>query len=158
MDDDGDRILDNLERAAVARAAQAEPPCGQVCLTPVLPLSIDATANANAGGLTKEQSDAALAENGQLEIGGQSPEIGPGEIDCGGGPDPNNPDGWIGGLVYCSRGGTGSVFGVLGPLGGGPEFPECCDPIVMASARFLAGLAGPFTLGPGATRSEPGMC
>ena len=121
VDDDGDRTLDNLDRTPRARRAQAEVSLG---LTPSLPLSIDTTANANATGLTPQQSDDALRQNGRIEIGSA---LG-GELDCGGQPDPGDSAGWIGGLPYCVRGGTGTLFPTSpGPITGGPRFPECCD-------------------------------
>lgn len=117
IDDDGDRILDNLERPTGARATQAG---SQLTLQPVLPVPIADTANANAAGLTSAASDAALARWGYLiitNLGGSA------ELDCGGSPNPAPPPAWVGGLRYCTLGGTGSVFGPSPE----PEFPECCD-------------------------------
>jgi hypothetical protein len=126
VDDDGDRVLDNLERSPRVRPANTQKQRQQEAVaanaTPVLPLTIDATANANAAGLSKDASDEALRMFGQLRIGG------PGELDCGGRPDSANPAGWIGGLVYCTRGGIGRLFGPPGPLYSVPGFPSCCDP------------------------------
>lgn len=108
VDDDGDLILDNLERRAGARAAAKLPGFTQeLQLTNVLPLTLNGAANANAGTTTAE-SDAMLAQLGYLilsEIDGDTAEL-----DCGQ-------------LPYCRTGGTGTVFGTDPPL----KFPECCD-------------------------------
>jgi hypothetical protein len=117
IDDDGDRVLDNLERPTAARAAQAG---GELAMSPILPVTIDATANANAAGLAPGQSDAILSSVGWL--GMTSPVDAP-ELDCGGSRNLAPPPPWAGGLGYCTPGGTGGVFGTLPEL----EFPECCD-------------------------------
>ena len=137
IDDDGDRTLDTLEirRAGAARAsaagvgagaAQVPHDDGLVGLGPTLSVPIPDTTNANAAGLTPEQGDRVFAQFARLGI-----NILPGdtaELDCGGRPDPRDPAGWIGGLSYCTRDGTGGVFLVPAPPGGAwPEFPEAYD-------------------------------
>jgi hypothetical protein len=117
VDDDGDLVLDDLDRstASAARASGAAPAAHTSQATPqfqlhsVLPLPPEAVVNANAATLTTKDVDTALSSSGYLIVG-----ILPGdsvELDCGGKPDPNNPNGWLGGLSYCTRGGTGRVFG-----------------------------------------------
>ncbi len=87
--------------------------------------------NANAG-LTDAQIAPALPENTYAFI-----EILPGdsaELDCG--EPQGNYDQGLGGLVYCSTGGTGEIVDASVPLlpdGSRPPegwlpFPECCDP------------------------------
>ncbi len=126
VDDDGDRILDNLDVAISGQAratAVDEPAFG---MTPTLTVPIADTINANAGGLTEQQRDAVFARFGRLSIG-----ILPGdstELDCGGRPNKANPTGWIGGLPYCVRGGTGGAFLVPAPPGKPPAFPDGYDP------------------------------
>ena len=124
VDDDGDLILDNLDQAnrgSGARAAQTEGGCGPngfycPAVSSYLALANFAqTVNVNAGSTTG-QIDATLSSTGYLRF---SPAAESAELDCGGEPDPGNPDGWIGGLTYCTRGGTG-VASAGGP---GPAFP-----------------------------------
>jgi hypothetical protein len=108
IDDDGDLILDNLDRSSGARVAQAG---NGFEIHSDLGLPIYDTANANAPGSTDQQIEAALPRLGVLGF-----EFVPGdsaELDCRG-------------LVYCSRGGTGRVPVNLNPPEG-PPFPECCD-------------------------------
>jgi hypothetical protein len=71
----------------------------------------------NAGS-TAAQIDGTFS-GGVLRLGIQQLTGAPVELDCGGTPDPNNADRWIGGLRYCTRGGTG-VASAGGP---GPPFP-----------------------------------
>lgn len=111
IDDDGDLVLDNLERRSGARAAQVSGFDTGLTLMNVLPLGSDAI-NANAGS-TVAQSDEALAMTGYLivsEVAGDTAEL-----DCGQ-------------LSYCRAGGTGRVFGYPGQFFEWPRFPECCDP------------------------------
>ena len=108
VDDDGNLVLDNLDRSPGARAAQAESGFG---IHSDLGLPIYDTANANAPGSTDEQIETTLPRLGILHV-----NILPGdsaELDCGA-------------LVYCSRGGTGRVPVNRNPPSG-PSFPECCD-------------------------------
>jgi hypothetical protein len=128
IDDDGDLVLDNLDvggGAAMAAAAGAAQAPGELFdVLTALSLELERTANANAapGGsaLTVGQIDAALAASGRLLM-----EIMPGdspELDCGGSPNATPPPPLVGGLVYCSAGGTGRIF-----RGGALAFPDCCD-------------------------------
>jgi hypothetical protein len=108
IDDDGDLILDNLERGRRARAAQVVGFDTELHLRNVLPVGINGTTNANAG-TTTAQSDTVLSEVGYLIVSEMAGDTA--ELDCGL-------------LGYCRLGGTGTVFGTDPPL----EFPECCDP------------------------------
>jgi hypothetical protein len=134
IDDDGDRILDPVDRRPRRRGREAGAPRSGVGsaarggagdgtgfhLAVVLAPSLENTINLNAGPISDADVDEALAESGYLIFGNLSSD---GELDCGGEPDPADPGGWIGGLAYCSRGGTGSRFDMTMA-----EFPECCDP------------------------------
>jgi hypothetical protein len=109
VDDDGDLILDNLDRSTRARAAQAG---GGFGIHSDLGLPIYDTANANSPGSTDEQIEATLPRLGVLYL--EILSAGSSELDCTG-------------LVYCSNGGTGRVPVNFNPPEG-PRFPECCDP------------------------------
>lgn len=126
IDLNGNLILDRVDRSISgrARAAQTESPffigadLGGVPQWDIV--------NANAGTVTDAEIDRVLSSYETLAIG-----ILPGspELDCGGAPDPNTPQGWIGGLSYCTRGGTGEapVAGTGGAQKTFLPFPACCD-------------------------------
>jgi hypothetical protein len=125
VDDDGDRILDNLDLSTAgggARATKDQGGCGpnnaycQTVASSLAPEQFEQTVNVSAGS-TAAQIDAGLTSFGTLRFGPLSDTA---ELDCGGQPDPDNPDGWIGGLSYCTRGGTGVA--TFGPSEGTP-FP-----------------------------------
>jgi hypothetical protein len=148
VDDDGDLILDNIDRSSGARASQFE---GQFMIHSLMVTGqFDSLVNANAGGLTTEQVDAALSRVGALKL-----EFVPGdsaELDCGSPQSRTDPT--VGGLVYCSRGGTGKLL----PPSSQP-FPECCDPDGDGFGTFqpqpdLQG--GPMVLNHGATTAKIG--
>jgi hypothetical protein len=159
IDDDGDLVLDNVERApattAAARATQAAIDSNEFRIQSTLPLPITATANANAGS-TDEQIEAAPPSWAYLVIG-----ILPGdstELDCGGSPNPASPPPLLGGLVYCSTGGTGRVFGA-GCCGrpDWPRFPDAYDPDADGfGTPPNNGPPGFFFLSPGATTAQIG--
>jgi hypothetical protein len=127
IDDDGDLVLDNLDRSTAARTAQEPPPPPVPEVFTSLFLDLGQTANANAlalAGLTEEQIDqriaAAVSSNGgRLSFSGFSAST---ELDCGGSRNPSPPPPWLGGLPYCTLGGTGTATSPASP-----EFPECCD-------------------------------
>jgi hypothetical protein len=150
IDDDGDLILDDLDSSTAARVSQA---ANEFQLHSSLPLPPEAVVNANAAALSTSQIDQALSTWGYLSMSVQ-----PGaELDCGGVPDPANPAGWSGGLSYCTRGGTGSVFSAPPPR---PAFPECCDPDsdgfgTPPNSSFGGALPG-FSLSHGATTAQIG--
>jgi hypothetical protein len=119
IDDDGDLVLDDLDPSTAARISQT---ANEFELHSALPLPPEAVVNANAATLGTADIDRALSSWGYLSM---TMTLNPGvELDCGGDPDPTNPDGWLGGYTYCTRGGTGSVFSAPPPR---PAFPECCD-------------------------------
>jgi hypothetical protein len=125
VDDDGDLVLDNFDTSTGARAAQAGG-LGPYPIASVLVLRLEDTANSNAA---NTDVDAALAANGTLMISIAPGDPGmPAELDCGGGPNPSPPPAWVGGLGYCTPGGTGG-WAFSSPQGGPPQpFPGCCDP------------------------------
>jgi hypothetical protein len=107
--------------------------------------------------------DVGEAERTRLSLaisgGGFDPGT-PVELDCGGRPDPNNPNGWIGGLSYCTRGGTGRLL--QGP-GNTPGFPTpCCDANGdgLAELRQIGPMVNPMSgffampISPGATPDQ----
>ena len=131
IDDDGDLVLDNVDPspAGSARVAQAEP---EFTVGSSMPFEIFQTRNANASSLTVADIDEALSRWGSLGLA-----ILPGdsnELDCGGTPNPvAPPPPLVGGLTYCSYGGTARVPGCNSPSEGPdvscPRYPEdCCDP------------------------------
>ena len=126
VDINGNLIMNNVDRAhtSLARAAQAT---SQFFIGNNQQAPLADNLNANATAVTDAQIDRTLSIWAFLGIG-----ILPGnpELDCGGSPDPADPQGWIGGLSYCTRGGTGATR-VLGPTPSSPltdiPFPACCD-------------------------------
>jgi hypothetical protein len=104
IDDDGDLILDNLDRASGARVAQAESGFG---IHSDLGLPIYDTANANAPGSTDQKIEETLPRLGVLNVNILAGDAA--ELDCTG-------------LVYCSTGGTGRVPVNRNPPEG-PPFP-----------------------------------
>jgi hypothetical protein len=120
VDDDGDRILDRVDRRTSGRARVADSH-EQFSFFSALTLQLSDTVNANAAGLTTEQVDEALSRNMTLLLpvlpGDRVPNSP--ELDCGGSiQEPPRPEG----LIYCrphSSGGIGRL--------GFEEFPDCCD-------------------------------
>jgi len=165
VDDDGDLILDAIDRSPAgrmpARPAQETP--SEFGVHPILPLLFESSASSNAGS-TDQAIEAALPTLGRLGIDlvGESTEL-----DCGGAPDPNDPERWIGGLGYCTRGGTGSAYAhsldLDEPSGsnvfGGPPFPGSpggpFDPD--ADGFGSLGANGLIQLHHGARPREPGL-
>ena len=158
VDTNGNLILNDVDRSTLSRArtAQAESPFwigtslfggwyGNV-------VNVDA----NAGAVTDADIDRSLAKNEYVSIG-----IVPGspELDCGGAPDPNNPQGWIGGLSYCTRGGTGAMVLTVPTYPTFEPFPACCDPDgngygTLTNTSPPVPPPGIFSLKPNATSSQ----
>ncbi len=122
VDVNGNRIFNNVDTAG--RSAHAAQATGEQ-INSLLDLGtpIDGTVNADAGS-TDAQIAAALPTWAWYAL-----DIAPGdsvELDCGGSPNPDSPTGWSGGLSWCAKGGTGTLFEPGAPLNGEP-FPACCD-------------------------------
>jgi sRNA-binding protein len=128
IDDDGDLVLDNLDpspsgagassSSAFARVSQAgqQFASGDFVVSPLMTEGLFQAANANMPGLTDAQIEAALPTTGDLHISTSPVESS--ELDCGQ-------------LVYCTLGGTGTIWDAIPPISDPSEwlhFPECCDP------------------------------
>ena len=130
IDDDGDLVLDKLDRVGAATSSTPAAEAGtqrasvisdQFHLQSNLTLEITQTANANAASLGQADIDRALSSFGVLMMG-----ILPGdssELDCG--QPQSRTDPGLGGLGYCSRGGTGTFFKPGAPF---DRFPDAFDP------------------------------
>ena len=120
IDDDGDRILDGIDRPKRARTAQARQ---EFPFELNLAAPIEDTANANAAGLTTEQMDQLLVRHGHLVFAAAGEFA---ELDCG--LPQARTETALGGLSYCTKGGTGRL---MRPGPGSPDlgaFPDDFDP------------------------------
>ncbi|MEX2196572.1 MAG: hypothetical protein WD844_14925 [Thermoleophilaceae bacterium] len=153
IDDDGDLVLDKLDRSRRTRAAQSGGQDPFDLATSLGAVPLERTANVNAGS-TDAQIDTVLPDFGFLSV--SVPRSGSAELDCGGTPNPSPPPPLAGGLSYCSYGGTGRVE--LPP----PRnvFPECCDTDGDGFGALEPVVVGPdfliFHLDHGATSSQIG--
>jgi hypothetical protein len=152
VDVNGNLILNDVDRSTLSRARMAQSESPFFIATSLFGGWYGDAVNANARAVTDADIDRSLATNEYVAIG-----LLPGspELDCGGAPDPNNPQGWIGGLSYCTRGGTGAM--VLAP-GQFEPFPACCDPDgngygTLTNNSHLPP-PGSFSLKPNATSSQ----
>jgi hypothetical protein len=122
IDINGNLILNDVDRSTLSRArtAQAESPF--YIGTSLFGGWFGDAVNANARAVTGADIDQSRARNEYVNIG-----LLPGspELDCGGAPDPNNPQGWIGGLSYCTRGGTGAMVLSVPTYPSFQPFPAC---------------------------------
>ena len=149
IDDDGDLILDDVDRSTAARASQQflEDPAFHNSLE----LSLSGTVNANAGSTDQLIEQTFL---GMLVIGRSNAAST--EIDCGR-DDPATPQ--AEGLSYCRPGGNGSI---VEPAGQVEPFPECCDSdndgfgelVNTVAPPFMGGGSTFFVLRSGATTAE----
>jgi len=148
IDDDGDLILDKVDRGG-RRRARAAASTNEFALAAVFaPGRIDQWTNANAAG--DDDIDAALASQSYLIF--EILAVGA-ELDCARPQERTDPT--LGGLIYCTRGGTGRWFGDVNK-----EFPECCDDdgdgfgTLPNNSEFPA--PGNFLLSHGATTAQIG--
>jgi hypothetical protein len=123
VDDDGDLILDKLERRRVrAKASQGDGHPDPFDLAASLGgVPLEKTVNVNAGS-SDDLINTVLPELGFLSMG--VPQADSVELDCGGTQSPTPRPPLVGGLSYCSHGGTGRID--LDPPNN-DRFPECCD-------------------------------
>ena len=134
IDDDGDLVLDNNDASSATRTRQA----GQTPAEPSLQLfsnfhfDLDETLNANAGGVTREEIDAAMtAANSFVGLVFFLPAgVEEAELDCGG-------------LSYCSAGGTGRG---AEPYPDGTPFPDQFDADGDGLGSITRGPTGDFQL------------
>ncbi|MEK6276855.1 MAG: hypothetical protein AABM29_02425 [Actinomycetota bacterium] len=156
IDDDGDLILDDIDRSSGARASQTS---NEIGVSSSLGLDLSETVNANAAAVSDGDVDSALQQFGGVGVpilpGPIPPDVVSGELDCGGFPDPNNPSGWSGGLGYCTRGGSGRLDGnpYPGPAGG-PFDPDGNGLGALVSPPGQQGGRGAFGLSHGATTAD----
>jgi hypothetical protein len=133
VDDDGDLVLDNIDRGG-AHTAQAAPAEAGFRVFSNLKLPLESSINANTGSVTDGQIDGALDRWATLAI--QVPAGDEVELDCLG-------------LAYCAAGGTGQA------LEGG-AFPGDYDADTDGFGAIFRGTTGDFQLGVGATAAQIG--
>ena len=147
IDDDGDLILDDVDRrratrARASRAALQAPLLSFSAFTNLWLLGSALFAdprtqpiNVNAPGVSETDVEAALVSDGRLVLGasGGDSQYVSGELDCRG-------------LVYCSRGGTG--LRDASQFDRSPQpFPACCDPDANGLGSLDPDFAGTSELG-----------
>ncbi len=123
IDDDGDLVLDNLDSAPSGSNARTTSlsPSGDFPLSQRLQLGT-IPVNANAPGIGEARIEAALPSTGHIAMRMQALADGSIELDCGQPQGSASP-----GLIYCTKGGTGTLADPhLGAEQGDP-FPDCCD-------------------------------
>jgi hypothetical protein len=163
VDDDGDLVVDDLDRGRRTRAAERRwggrrlaraEDADDFVFELTLPLQIEQALNANAGGVTVAQIDQLLATHGDLVLG--TPRADSVELDCGRPQSRTDPG--LGGLVYCTKGGTGREvrFGV--PADAWPRFPDDFDDDRdgLGSVGPPGGLKGPLRHGATSTQIGTG--
>ena len=125
IDDDGDKVLDNLDRKPRGSKARASADAPQTFeIRDVFGGSLTRTSNANMPGTSTEDINEFMRTNSEFTV---ELEILPGdfsELDCA--QPQSRTDPTLGGLVYCTKGGTGMVSPDE-EIPWGLEFPECCD-------------------------------
>jgi hypothetical protein len=155
VDINGNLILNDVDHSTLSRARMAQAESPFYIATSLFGGWYGDAVNANARAVTDADIDRSLATNEYVAIG-----LLPGspELDCGGAPDPNNPQGWIGGLSYCTRGGTGAMVLSVPTYPTFEPFPACCDPDgngygTLTNNSHLPP-PGSFSLKPNATSSQ----
>jgi hypothetical protein len=135
VDDNGNLVIDNQDgvgpKARKADGLQAPPSGDTFQLFSNFHFDVSETLNANAGGVTKQQIDAALTKpRAGVGLVFPVPTADLVELDCGS-------------LSYCSAGGTGYV---AEPYPDGKPFPSCCDSNGNGLGEITAGPTGDFQL------------
>lgn len=160
IDVDGDLILNDVDRSTRSRARMAQTESPFYIGTNLFGGWYGSALNADARAVSDADIDQSLATSKPGE--GEFVAIGllPGspELDCGGAPDPSNPQGWIGGLSYCTRGGTGAEVLTVPTYPTLEPFPACCDPDGNGYGALTNNshmpYPGSFSLKPNATSSQ----
>jgi hypothetical protein len=144
IDDDGDLILDSLDRSSAARRAATADDFGG--FTVGVSGELNHALNANAAGVTPDQIDALLSTHGGFNFFEAFPRNSSVELDCGT-DNPETPE--REGLVYCSSGVPPSTGRELPPVGaplaprdGWRRFPDDFD----ADGDGFGAVSGPGAL------------
>lgn len=124
IDDDGDRLLDRFDRRTARPRGRATTIDDQFLFQTDLSVPLDLAVNANAGALSLERADAVLVGSGFLQLGIIPADLA--ELDCG--TPQSRTDPALGGLVYCTRGGTARHFLPGAASDDLRRFPEAFDP------------------------------
>ena len=156
IDDDGDKVLDNLDRkprkGSKARVSADAPQT--FTIRDVFGGGLTRTSNANVPGTTTDDINEFMRTNNEFTL---EMDILPGdfsELDCA--QPQSRTDPTLGGLVYCTEGGTGELSGDE-VIPAGLEFPECCDKDHDDFGEMVLGSPGtPFGLVPFATSDQIG--
>lgn len=154
IDDDGDRIIDNVDRSKTARAAQSTSQLPHQWIKSFLGRALFQTANADVPALSDRITSAFKGLTLMIGIA-QGDAV---ELDCGGSNQtPPRPEG----LSYCSRGGTGTTADprqlafpdAFDPDGNGMGnlTPSPTRPSTGNDAFFLGPNAAPDQIGTGDT-------
>ena len=157
IDINGNLILNNVDRSTRSRArmAQAESPVLHRH-QPVRRLVRERSERQRARGDRRGHRPVPRDATSDGSPSGILP--GSPELDCGGAPDPSNPQGWIGGLSYCTRGGTGAEVLTVPTYPTLEPFPACCDPDGNGYGTLTNNShippPGSFSLKPNATASQ----
>lgn len=160
IDINGNLILNKVDRSTRSRARMAQAESPFYIGTSLFGGWYGSALNADARAVSDADIDQSLATSKPGE--GEFVAIGllPGspELDCGGAPDPRNPQGWIGGLSYCTRGGTGVEVLTVPTYPTLEAFPACCDPDGNGYGTLTNNshmpYPGSFSLKPNATASQ----
>jgi hypothetical protein len=139
IDDDGDLVLDDFDRSRRPRSGRSPLSAQNLSVEFGYEMTLGGTLvqtrNANAPGVTDDEIDTFLANHGNILVAAGI-QKGAGdfirstaELDCGRPQSRTDPT--LGGLVYCTTGGTGRIMpttpGPLPPRDTWPRFPDAFD-------------------------------
>jgi hypothetical protein len=140
IDDDGDLVLDDVDRSPRPRSERGALSARGVDVEMGYEMGLGATLvetrNVNAPGVTDQEIDTFLARRGQILVAAGMQDSATGEsihstaeLDCGHPQSRTDPT--LGGLVYCTKGGTGRIMptapGPLPPRDTWARFPDDFD-------------------------------